>query len=141
MNAARNWLAVSTLLLALTAVVITSCSKPGPYRAKSVPPALENIETVVVMSKDLSKKISVEGQRADRLPDNRLRVHANIRNLSKDPLHVQAQTVFKDKDSISLGDETAWVDVLLTENATKTYTADSMTDKAEFYTIRIREER
>lgn len=85
--------------------------------------------------------VSVEGQRADRLPDNRLRVHVNIRNLTPRPLHVQAQAVFKDKDSISLGDETAWQPVLLSENAMQTFTIDSMTDKAEFYTVRIREER
>jgi len=129
------------VLMILVAGTLAGCSKQGPYRARSVPPALENVETVVILSPAVAKRVSVEGQRADRLPDNRLRVHANVRNLKKEPLHVQAQVVFKDKDSISLGDESAWYDLLLTENETRTFSADSLSDKAEFYTIRVREGR
>jgi len=142
MSIAGRWVTVSVGILALAGAVVAGCSsKPGPYQARSVPPALENVETVVILSKALAKRVSVEGQRADRLPDNRLRVHANVRNLTKEPLHVQSQVVFKDKDSISLGDESAWYDMLLSENETRTFSADSMSDRAEFYTIRIREGR
>jgi uncharacterized protein YcfL len=130
------------MLIGLTGVLLLAgCSGPGPYRAERGPNALEEHETVVILSKSLAKRIKVEGQRADRLPDNRLQVHANIRNYSKEPVQVQVQTVFKDRDAISLDDETTWKPVLMTEGGTYTYTESSMTDKAEFYTIRIREER
>jgi len=133
---------VAGFLTGLTGVLLLAgCSSPGPYRAERGPNALEEHETVVILSKSLAKRIKVEGQRADRMPDNRLEVHANIRNYSKEPVQIQVQTVFKDRDAISLGDESEWKPLLMTEGSTKTYTESSMNDQAEFYTIRIREER
>jgi len=125
----------------LAAGFLAGCSSPGPYRAEHAPGALEETETVVILSRSLRKNIKVEGQRADRLPDNRLEVHANIRNYSNKAAHIQVQTIFKDRDAVSLNDETTWLPLLMTENGTQTYTATSMSDEATFYTIRIREER
>ena len=141
MNRGKTVVVAGVLIGFTGLLLLAGCSRPGPYRAERAPGALEEHETVVVLSRSLKDRVKVEGQRADRLPDNRLEVHANIRNYSNDPVHIQVQTVFKDRDAISLDDETTWKPLLMTESGTQTYTATSMSDQAEFYTIRIREER
>jgi uncharacterized protein YcfL len=128
-----------TLLAAAVLVLMAGCAaKRGPYVPYSHPPAVENQETVVLLSEDLVTRVGLEGELVRRLPDGRLEVTANVRNLTKYPLHVQAQTVFKDQDWFSTGDQSAWYDLLLNENETKSYNSVSMNDKAENYTIRIR---
>ncbi len=125
--------------VAAVLILMSGCAaKHGPYVPYSHPPAVENQETVVVLSQDLVNRVGLEGELVRKLPDGRLEVTASIRNLTKYPLHVQAQTVFKDVDWFSTADQTAWYDLLLNENETKSYGAVSMNDKAENYTIRIR---
>ena len=125
-------------LLILAAPCLLLACKTGPYTAKAHPPVLEDTETLVLLDKPLQKNISVEGQRAGYTPEGRLVAEAKIRNLTKDNLSIQAQTIFKDDAGMSSGDESAWQTMLLNPNAMETYRATALNANSKKYTIRVR---
>lgn len=133
----------AALTLLLAAGPLTACAKkqipPGPYKALTYQPGtLENTDTLVLLDAPLQGMISVEGQRAAFLPDGRLKAEANIRNMLGASSTIQVQTVFKDADNMSTGDETAWQNVILSPNAMQTYSATALNAKSARYTIRVR---
>ncbi len=75
------------------------------------------------------------------MPDGRLEVIAELRNLENRRIEVQANCVFKDQNGFSTGDETPFMMVILTEGATEDVTFDSMNNLAKKYTIRVRQAR
>lgn len=127
-------------LIACLSLAATGC-KTGPYTAKSVQPSPEDTESLVLLDKELVKQISVQVQRAGFTSDGRLTAEANLRNLTKKTLNVQVQTVFKDAQGLSTGDESAWRTMILNPNAMETYQSNAMNMKAERYTIRVRKAR
>jgi len=130
-----NWKQVTTLAgLGL----ILGCHK-GPYVPVTEPQAAaENYQTVVLLGPKLADLIAVEGQKAEYTEDGRLKVYANIRNRSKKRLTVQVQTVFKDENGFSTGDETAWETMIITDLSQTTYSAVAQNSEARRYTIRVR---
>ena len=52
---------------------------------------------------------------------------------------MQINCVFKDEQGFSLGDETPFVNLILTENAQEDVRFTSLTPKAKDFTIRIRQ--
>jgi len=74
------------------------------------------------------------------LPDGRLQVAANIRNLENRRLQVQIDCVFKDEQGFEV-DSTPWNTLILTENATETERFESANNQAKLFTIRVREAR
>jgi hypothetical protein len=131
----------AALTLILAAGPLTACAKkqipPGPYKALTQG-TLENTDTLVLLDAQLQGMISIEGQRAAYLPDGRLKAEANIRNMVGASNTIQVQTVFKDADNMSSGDETAWQNVILSPNAMQTYSATALNTKSARYTIRVR---
>lgn len=103
--------------------------------------AAENTSTVVVLGEELYESIAVEGQQAKYGDDGRLQVFANIRNRTEKRLTVQVQTVFKDENGYSTGDETAWETIIITDLSQTTYQSVAQNPKARKYTIRIRSVR
>ncbi len=125
--------------LLLFAASLAGCAgKKGPYIPVTSEYQPESTHAAVVMSREIRKTIGVDATQTTRLPDNRMKAQVNIRNLSRKPVTVQVQTVFKDQGGISIGDETAWETIILTENETKTYSATSRSPRAELHTTRIR---
>ena len=91
----RNRLCVLTLL----SFFIFGCE--GAYRPAHIPRAdVENTETFVLLTKNLKNQVTVEGQRAKWTDKNLLEVQARIRNRMEEPLQVEVQTVFKDKEKM-----------------------------------------
>jgi uncharacterized protein YcfL len=110
----------------------------GPYVPKSDVPTIEDVEEVVLLDKDLRKKVAVDHKSLYKTEDGRIEAKATLRNMKKYRLHVQVQTVFKGTDGFSLAEDSAWQDIILSSYETKTYSCKSLSGKAESFTIRIR---
>jgi len=61
-----------------------------------------------------------------------------IRNMKKNLLRLQVQTVFKDENDFSIEMDTNWELVLIPEFSTYAYTTTALNNKAKKYTIRIK---
>ena len=113
-------------------------SNEGPYAPakRDSSPEIEN--KTVILDKELSDFIAVDSQNAERTDGGKLKTMSNVRNRTNQDLTVQVQTVFRDLNGFSVGDDTAWETVVLTANETRTIAAISTNKKAESYTVRIR---
>lgn len=127
-------------LAAVTAVVVFSgCQNRGAYLPKNTTKYnYEDTEPLVLMDRMVQQSITSPGVQRTVLPDGRLEVVANLRNQEARRIQVQAQCVFKDGQGFPV-DETPWVNVFLTENAQEGVKFTSMNDKAQRFTIRVRQ--
>jgi hypothetical protein len=75
-----------------------------------------------------------------RLTDGRLQVAANVRNRENRRIQVQVNCVFKDGQGFVV-EETPFKNFFLDENAQEGVQFVSLNDKAQRYTIRVREAR
>ena len=66
---------------------------------------------------------------------------AHLRNRENRRIEVQANCVFKDQNGFTTSDETPFVMVILTENATEDVKFTSMNNLARKCTIRVRQAR
>jgi hypothetical protein len=140
----KKSLAPSTLLaVALAVPAFTGCQTQdaGPYRPANVQGKdVENSANVVLMDSNMHSSVDCSGTQYTRLPDGRLQVQANLRNRINERLHVQVGCVFKDAQGFQV-EESNFHDLILTEHAQETVTFESLNDKAQRYTIRVREAR
>ncbi|MFA5093133.1 MAG: DUF1425 domain-containing protein [Candidatus Omnitrophota bacterium] len=134
----------SIIFLVVGISLLSGCAA-GPYNSipYSVNQDKERISKVVVMDKDLdnqfaSKRIVVLTQKTDVTEDNRLKVYCEIRNMKKELLRLQVQTVFRDDKGFQIGDDTNWELILIPSYSTYGYRTTAFTTKAKDYTIRIR---
>ena len=126
----------------LLAVGCKSTYDHGPYLPQnSKTPAYENTENFVLMDPGAQYSITCTGLAASTLPDGRLEIVAQIRNRENRRIEVQADCVFKDAAGVATGDETPFVTVILTENATEQVKFVSMNALAKRYTVRVRQAR
>lgn len=128
----------SFLMIVLGIVSGCATTKPGPYLPVSASPTLEDIANVVLLDEGLQDWIAVDRVKAEKLLDGRTKVVANIRNMQSSAITIQSQTVFKDDEGFSIGDDTAWQTIIFSPNESKTYDTTSMKTGANRYTIRIR---
>jgi len=125
---------------ALLLFALAACES-GPNHASTYPDgktAVENTDTVSYLD-DFGRDLRVAGQKAEFLPDRRLKVFANLQNESDEDLPVLVSTQFKDKDGFSTGDETPFVNIVIPKNSLYAYQAISQNEKAVKYSIRVRE--
>lgn len=138
---------MKSMIILLTAavglIVHTGCkSHEGAYA-----PVLkeshetENREPLVLMDPGAQRSISTTGIQRRTMEDGRLQVTANIVNRENRRLQVQVNCVFKDAQGFSTGDESPWRTLILTENSQESVSFTSLNDKAEKFTIRVREAR
>ena len=133
-------------LLTAAAPLFTGCqTKPNSASCcVVVTPAQierENREHVALLGRRVQNSIACEALQLHPMPDGRLEVTANLRNLEARRIQVQVNCVFKDEQGFAHGDETPFADVILTENAVEPVRFVSMNDKAKRYTIQVREAR
>jgi hypothetical protein len=136
---------VSLLVAGGTILLAVGCSSThdkGPYLPQtSKTPALETKEPVVLLDPGVQYSVTCSGVQEQTLPDGRLEVVAHLRNRENRRIEVQANCVFKDQNGFTTGDETPFVMVILTENATEDVKFVSMNNLAKKYTIRVRQAR
>ena len=132
------------IILLVIIFVLSGCAA-GPYKSVIYDAAkdLERQTNVVIMDKALSnqfssKRVVIVGEKSEWTLDNRLKVYCEIRNMKKDLLRLQVQTVFKDESDFSIEADTNWELILIPEFSTYTYTTTALNDKAKKYTIRIK---
>ena len=114
----------------------------GPYLPEiSKTPAHETYAGVVLLDPGVRYSVTCSGLQEQTLPDGRLEVVAHLRNRENRRIEVQANCVFKDQNGFSTSDETPFVMVILTENATEDVKFVSMNTLAKKYTIRVRQAR
>jgi len=131
---------VSVLAASAALVIFTGCqSTGGAYLPKNTTEHnYEDSEPVVLMDSMVQRSISSTGVQRTRLPDDRLEVVANLRNREGRRIQVQAQCEFKDGQGFPI-DSTPWTTVILTERAQEGVKFTSMNDKAQRFTIRVRQ--
>lgn len=130
-----------SLLAAIAALtVFTGCqSNGGAYLPKNTTKYnYEDSEQLVLMDAMVQRSVTSPGIQQTRLPDGRLEVAANLRNREGRRIQVQTQCEFKDAQGFTL-DSTPWNTTILTERSQETVRFTSMNDKAQRYTIRVRQ--
>ena len=133
-----NKLWFSSLLLA--AMVVTGCQSGGAYAPKNATKYdLENKEKFVLMDRMVQRSVTASGIQKRLLPDGRLEVIAHVRNREARRIQVQINCVFKDANGFSTDDETPWQTLILTESAQEDVRFVSINNKAQDFTIRVRQ--
>ena len=128
--------------LASTLVLITGCATShdtGAYLPQNA--TVNNVEDsarFVLLDSGAQHSVTCPGIQESRLADGRLQVLANLRNRENRRIQVQANCVFKDAQGFPVED-TPFQNVILNENAMQSVRFESMNNKANRYTIRIRE--
>ena len=130
-------------LAAFAIALLAGCAtQPGPFTAQDTTKyTLENTESFVLMDKQVQYSVTSTGIQYRNLPDGRLEIVANIKNREDRRIQVQVSCVFKNDQSVSIGDETPWQTLILGENATEAVTFTSMNNQARKYTVRVRQAR
>ena len=124
--------------LAATAVFV-GCATEGAYLPKNTQKYnYEDSEQLVLMDAMVQRSVTSPGIQQTRLQDGRLEVAANLRNREGRRIQVQTQCEFKDGQGFTL-DSTPWNTTILTENGQETVKFTSLNDKAQRYTIRVRQ--
>jgi len=133
-------------LIALTLlgslVLLAGCaSHKGPYAPVDTTVGnLENNAQFVLFDAGAQHSVTCPGIQQARLEDGRMQILANLRNRENRRIQVQVNCVFKDAQDFVV-EETPFVNVFLDENAMEGVKFVSMNDKAQRYTIRVREAR
>ena len=134
MNQHRNFL----LCLALTTVLLAGCATDpaSDEQLDTTKYTIESTGKFVLLNQVLVK---CTGLQERILPDGRLEVAANVKNLEKRNLEVQINCVFKDEQGISTEDETPFRKLTLVKGSTQVVQFASRNNQARKYTIRVRE--
>lgn len=109
-----------------------------PLDANAV--TLENTAKFVLLDKGAQRSVTCLGLQETRLTDKRLEIVANLLNRENRRIQVQVNCVFKDAQGFPVED-TPFQNVFLDENAQEGVKFISANDKAQRYTIRVREAR
>jgi uncharacterized protein YcfL len=132
------------LALLAPALALTSGCKThdtGAYLPQNA--TVNNVEDsarFVLLDPGAQYSVTCPGIQETRLPDGRLQVLANLRNRENRRIQIQANCVFKDAQGFSVED-TPFQNVFLDENAQESVQFISANNKAQRYTIRVRQAR
>ena len=135
--------ALTSLLLAGPLALITGCAThdTGAYLPQNT--SVNNVEDsnrFVLLDKAAQYSVTCGSLQEGRTPDGRMQVRANLRNRENRRIQVQVNCVFKDAQGFVLED-TPFQTVFLDENAQEGVAFLSANDKAQRYTIRVRQAR
>ncbi|MGH7969655.1 MAG: DUF1425 domain-containing protein, partial [Limisphaerales bacterium] len=101
---------------------------------------VEDASAFVLFDKGAQHSVTCDGVQQQRLQDGRLQVAANVRNRESRRIQVQINCEFKDGQGFVVED-TPFQNLFLDENAQEGVQFVSMNDKAQRYTIRVRQAR
>jgi hypothetical protein len=118
-------------------VIHSGCQSSAGHTPGSTAPSPPS--KVLYMDPLVTKSVVSTGLHVAELPDGRLEVMANLKNLLNKRIQVEVQCVFKDLQGFSTGDETPWRTLILTENGEETLRFVSLNNLARDYAIRVRE--
>ena len=127
--------------LALTAVLLAGCaSSPTPdEQLDTTKYTIESTGKFVLLDEPAQIRVKCTGLQERILPDGRLEVVANVKNLERRSLEVRINCVFKDEQGLSTEEETPFRKLSLVEGSTQAVQFTSVNNQARKYTIRVRE--
>lgn len=133
----------ASLLLVLPLALVAGCAShdTGAYLPQNS--SINNVEDsnkFVLLDKAAQYSVSCGSLQEGRMPDGRMQVRANLRNRESRRIQVQVNCVFKDAQGFVVED-TPFQTVFLDENAQEGVDFLSGNDKAQRYTIRVRQAR
>ncbi len=134
---------LALVLLVPGLVVFNGCqtSDTGAYLPQNTQEKnFEDSARLVLLDKGAQRSVTSPGIQETRLSDGRLQVLANLRNRENRRIQIQVNCVFKDAQGFVVED-TPFQTVFLDENAQEGVRFVSSNDKAQRYTIRVREAR
>ena len=135
-------LGAGAAVLVATGCASSSPQDQGPYVPQvTKAPGHESQEPVVLMDPGVQYSVTCTGLQEQPLADGRLQVTAHLRNREGRRIEVQANCVFKDLNNFTVGDESPYETVILTENGTQDLQFVSTNDRARTYTIHVRQAR
>jgi hypothetical protein len=126
-------------------VALTGCRSDYDHGAYlPVNTLVNNVETtspVVLLDPAVQYSVACPAIQETHLSDGRLQVVASLRNRENRRIQVQVNCIFKDAQGFSTGDEAPFQSAFLDENASDNVRFTSMSDKAQGYTIHVRQAR
>lgn len=128
--------------LALGGISAGCASRTGPFPPLDTTKfTLENTDRFVLLDQATQRAVTCTGLQEIPLADGRLEVVANVKNRENRRLDVQINCVFKDEQGFSMGEETPFQTLILSEHATEAVRFTAMNPNAKKYTIRVRQAR
>jgi hypothetical protein len=138
----KKTLLVFTLLVP-AAALFTGCKSHDTGAYVPVNTTQNNVEDsaqFVLFDKGAQYSVTCSGIQQQRLADGRLQIAANVRNRENRRIQVQINCVFKDGQGFTV-EETPFQNLFLDENAQQGVQFVSANDRAQRYTIRVRQAR
>jgi uncharacterized protein DUF1425 len=132
-----------TLMLGLPALLLLPGCKShlGAYAPlDATANTLENTAKFVLLDPGAQRSVTCLGLQETRLGDGRLQIVANLLNRENRRIQFQVNCVFKDAQGFPVED-TPFQNMFLDENAQEGVKFVSANDKAQRYTIRVRQAR
>ncbi|MBI2431665.1 MAG: hypothetical protein HYV26_02210 [Candidatus Hydrogenedentes bacterium] len=109
---------------------------PAVMAPPQVPAVLNSVEFVTA---DLVDRLAVTNTTYERMPSQAFKVVCTLRNLTDEPLRLQARTQYFAEDRMSQEGPGAWQLVFLPPNGMDTYTSYSYGTNLSFYYIEVQE--
>ena len=125
-----------SLMIALAAISV-GCAYRGPLPAQTFP-EVDPTSSVMVLDKAAYKLVAIQNMAVDRDESGRLQVKLELANLSNKDLPVQAQTLYRDKDGVLLGDATPFEMIVLPGNGSGLYNSTSLQPQTHSFTVQIK---
>jgi uncharacterized protein YcfL len=123
--------------LPLAAFLLTACGVSSPYPVYSIENDTELASTVVAGEPSLAAVVRAGRARLDRVADNRLKLSVPIRNISDEAIQVLVQIVWRDRQQLSLGDESNRQVMTIPGGGTVEFVSTSRSDAADNYVVRL----
>lgn len=126
-------------VLSAGALLLAGCQSGGAYLPKNTNKYdVENTSPFVLLDPQVQRSVTTSGLQETRLPDGRMQVGVNVRNREGRRIQVQINCEFKDAQGFVV-DATPFQTLILSERAQESVKFVSMNDKAQRYTIRVRQ--
>jgi uncharacterized protein YcfL len=139
MNHHRNFLFCLTLAAAFLSGCATDRGNDGQVETTKY--TIESTGMFVFLNQSWQASVKCTGLQERILPDGRLEVVANVRNLETRNIEVQVNCVFKDEQGLSTENETPSTKLTIPAGTTQAVQFSSANNQARKYTIHVRDIR
>lgn len=139
MNHHRNLLFCLTLTAALLSGCATDRGRDGQVETTKY--TIESTGMFVFLDQSWQASVKCTGLQERILPDGRLEVVANVKNLEARNIEVQVNCMFKDEQGLSTENETPSKKLFIPAGTTQAVQFSSTNNQARKYTIRVRDVR
>lgn len=127
--------------VAQIAIFLTGCAS-GPNSGDQLDTTKYTIESTgkfVLLDQSPQVCVKCTGLQERMLPNGRLEVVANVKNLEKRRIEVEIDCIFKDERGVPSEEERTFQKIALAEGSTQAVPFISTNDQARKYTIRVRD--